>query len=158
MIIGVLSDTHGDFRRIEYCVPVLKDADMLIHAGDFFEDAHNIGALLRLKSIGVTGNCDYMVKGPSEEMLTLDNKRVYVTHGHLYRVKTELSSLVLRAKTLGAHVSVFGHTHIPTVFRKEGVLFVNPGSLHSPAFGAKPSFAMLEIGRAQVKARIVSVE
>ena len=158
MLIGVLSDTHGDFRRIQYCVPTLREADMLIHAGDFFEDAQHIGDLLRLRSIGVTGNCDYMVRGPSEEMLTLDNKRIYVTHGHLYRVKTELSSLIVRSKSLRAHVTVFGHTHTPTIFRKEGILFLNPGSLHSPASGATPSFAMLEIGRTGVKARIISAD
>lgn len=157
MIIGVMSDTHGDLSRVHLCLPLLKGAELLLHAGDFYEDAQRIGSVLGVKAVGVTGNCDYMVKGPSEEMLAVGSRRIYLTHGHLYKVKKDLSSLVQRSKVLGVDVTIFGHTHTPTMFRRDGVLFVNPGSLHSPRQTHAPSFAILEITRNTVKARILSV-
>ncbi|HHX29090.1 MAG: metallophosphoesterase [Bacillota bacterium] len=156
MLIGVLSDTHGDLSRMEACMAAMPDIELLLHAGDFYEDARKIGASSGLKVVAVTGNCDYMVKGPSEEMLVVGAKRVYVTHGHLYRVKRDLSLLVQRSRALGVDVTVFGHTHAPTVFRREGILFVNPGSPHSPRH-AEASCAVLEITRSGAKARICSL-
>ncbi|MGI6662341.1 MAG: metallophosphoesterase [Bacillota bacterium] len=153
LLIGVISDTHGDLRRLEACMKSMPDVELLLHAGDFYEDAQKVCASSGLKVVAVTGNCDYMVKGPSEEMLAVGPKRIYLTHGHLYHVKRDLSLLVQRSKALGVDVTVFGHTHVPTVFRREGILFVNPGSLHSPR-EAEASYAVLEITRSGIAARI----
>ncbi len=157
MLIGVISDTHGDLSRVELCSPYLKGVELLLHAGDLYEDAHKIGEALGIKALGVTGNCDYMVKGPSEEMLSIGSRRIYLTHGHLYKVKKDLNPLVQRSKVLGVDVTIFGHTHMPTVFRRDGVLFVNPGSLHSPRQMLAPSMAVLDVGRHQVRARVISL-
>ena len=35
----------------------------------------------------------HMVRAPFEELLVLNGKRVYLTHGHLYNVKGDLSAL-----------------------------------------------------------------
>lgn len=156
MIIGILSDTHGDLRRVEECLGLMQDVELLLHAGDFYEDAQKIGLAAGLKVVAVTGNCDYMVKGPSEEMLAVGTKRIYLTHGHLYRVKHDISLLVQRSKALGVDVTVFGHTHLPTVFKRDGMLFVNPGSPHSPRCG-EPSCAVLDVSRAGIKAKICTV-
>ncbi len=157
MIIGAVSDTHGDLRKLEACWPLMRGVELILHAGDFYEDAQKIGSILGLKAVGVTGNCDYMVKGPSEEMLAVGSRRIYLTHGHLYRVKQDLSALVQRSKSLGVDVTVFGHTHLPTIFRKDGILFVNPGSLQSPRGTISPSFALLEVTRTGTKARLLSI-
>jgi hypothetical protein len=156
LIIGVLSDTHGDLRHVGECLALMDNVELLLHAGDFYEDAQKIGLAAGLKIVAVTGNCDYMVKGPSEEMLAVGAKRIYLTHGHLYRVKHDLALLVQRSKALGVDVTVFGHTHCPTVFRKDGMLFVNPGSPHSPR-GGEPTCAVLDVSRAGIKARICTV-
>lgn len=156
MIIGVLSDTHGDLKRVEECLSLMPSVELLLHAGDFYEDAQKIESVSGVKVVAVTGNCDHMVKGPSEEMLAVGAKRIYLTHGHLYRVKHDLSLLVQRSKALGVDVTVFGHTHTPAVFRRDGVLFVNPGSPQTPRNG-EPSCAILDITRAGVKARICSL-
>lgn len=156
MIIGVMSDTHGDMRRVEQCLRLIPGVELLLHAGDFYEDAQKIGLAAGLKVVAVTGNCDYMVKGPSEEMLAVGARRIYLTHGHLYRVKHDISLLIQRSRALEADVTVFGHTHYPAVFRREGMLFVNPGSTHSPR-GGEPSCAVLDVSRSGVKARICTV-
>lgn len=131
--------------------------DFLLHAGDFYEDGLKLGQMLGLKVVAVTGNCDYMVKGPSEEMLVLGGKRIYITHGHLYRVKHDLSLLLQRAKAVKANVAVFGHTHDAIVFQRDGILFINPGSPHSPRGEKGPSFAILEVTKTSTQARIVHI-
>ncbi|MGE5580589.1 MAG: metallophosphoesterase [Bacillota bacterium] len=156
MIIGVISDTHGDLRHVEECLDLMQGAELLLHAGDFYEDAQRIGLGAGLKVVAVTGNCDHMVKGPSEEMLAVGSKRIYLTHGHLYRVKHDLALLVQRSKALGVDVTVFGHTHFPTIFRREGMLFVNPGSPYSPR-RSEASCAVLDVSRSGVKARICTL-
>lgn len=156
MIIGVISDTHGDLRRVEECLRLMLNVELLLHAGDFYEDAQKIALAAGLKVVAVTGNCDYMVRGPSEEMLAVGATRIYLTHGHLYRVKHDISLLVQRSKALGVDVTVFGHTHYPTVFKRDGMLFVNPGSPHSPRAG-EPSCAVLDVNRTGIKARICTV-
>ncbi len=156
MIIGVISDTHGDLRRVDECLSLMQGAELLLHAGDFYEDAQKIGLGAGLKVVAVTGNCDYMVKGPSEEMVAVGAKRIYLTHGHLYRVKHDISLLVQRSKALGVDVTVFGHTHYPTVFKRDGMLFVNPGSPHSPR-GGGPSCAVLDVSRSGIKAKVCTI-
>ncbi|QUL99452.1 MAG: metallophosphoesterase [Candidatus Fermentithermobacillus carboniphilus] len=155
MLIGVLSDTHGDLKKLEQCLGLMKNAEYILHAGDFYEDAQKIARAMSLKVIAVTGNCDYMVRGPSEEMLALGGQQVYLTHGHLYRVKQDLSLLVERSRALGADVTVFGHTHCPLILRRDGILFLNPGSPHSPRHGHEPSCALLELTRTGSRAKII---
>lgn len=157
MLIGVVSDTHGDRIRIQKCLPHLEQVDYVLHAGDYFEDAQIIAASVKCKVIAVVGNCDYMVRGPVEEMVVLGGKKIFMTHGHIYKVKKNLTLLMARAKALGAEIAVYGHTHAPNVFRRDGILYVNPGSLHSPKQGFPPSFALIEISKRSVKARIASV-
>jgi putative phosphoesterase len=128
---------------------------ILLHAGDFYEDAHRIGLGAGLKVVAVTGNCDHMVKGPSEEMLAVGSKRIYLTHGHLYRVKHDLALLVQRSKALGVDVTVFGPPMFDGV-SQGGILFVNPGSPHSPRRG-EASCAVLEVSRTLIKARICTL-
>ncbi len=156
MIIGVISDTHGDLHLVEECLNLMPGIELLLHAGDFYEDAQRIGSGSGIKVVAVTGNCDYMVKGPSEEMLAVGSKRIYLTHGHIYRVKHDIALLVQRSKALGVDVTVFGHTHYPTVFRRDGVLFVNPGSPHSPR-RSEASCAVLDVSRTGVKARLCTL-
>ena len=39
MKIGIISDTHGDMRSIEKAIPYLEKCDLIIHAGDYIDDA-----------------------------------------------------------------------------------------------------------------------
>ena len=44
-------------------------------------------------------------------------------------------------------VVFFGHTHVPTVYEKEGVLYLNPGSTSIPKEGSPHSYMIYENGR-----------
>ena len=108
MIIGVLSDTHGDLRRVETCLSLMPNIEMLLHAGDFYEDAQRISAVSREgrsrdRKLRLHG------QGPSEEMLAGLEEDIHNTWPPLPR-KRDLSLLVQRSKALGVDVTVFGHT------------------------------------------------
>lgn len=155
MLIGVISDSHGNRKRILDALPYLEGVEHILHAGDFFEDAQIIDSAVKCKVTAVAGNCDYMVRGPFEELLVLNGYRIYLTHGQLYNVKRDLKALVERARELEVQVAVFGHTHTPQVFCEHGVLFVNPGSLHSPRQGYQPSIAMIDLSQRPPRADLI---
>jgi hypothetical protein len=132
MKIGLVSDSHGRIECLEVLERHFADADIIFHAGDFFADAVDLQQILRKKVIAVSGNCDFFSREPSEKNFKIAGIQVWLTHGHLYDVKNSYRKLVEKAKTLGAQVSVFGHTHFPAVFKERGIIFINPGSISRP--------------------------
>ena len=158
MKIGAISDTHGDFRAIRDALKHLDEVDLLLHAGDFYEDAQRIQQSLDTRVVSVVGNCDYMVKGPAEEMIAVGGRRIYLTHGHLYQVKKNLAFLVERAKSLGAQCVVFGHTHVPLISQVDGLLLVNPGSPSTPRSGTRRACALLDVTQLSLKAKTIYLD
>lgn len=148
-IIGVISDTHG-FLRPE-AINVLKNSDAIIHAG-------NIGSgqiLKELKSIAPTyavrGNTDrepYAKDLPGFDVLKLGDKSIYVIHN--------LDCLDLDPGAAGFDLVIFGHSHKPELFRKKGVLYLNPGSAGPRRFGKPVSMARVVTG-ADLKAEIIDL-
>jgi len=54
-------------------------------------------------------------------------------------------------------VVVSGHSHRPSVYRRDGVLFVNPGSAGPRRFKLPVSVARLTIQASDVKAELVEL-
>lgn len=128
--IVVLSDTHGDLNALNRLSGVMKESDYVIHLGDHWSDMNAFAAGLGEKLLRVKGNCD--VSGGESEILTeLVGKRFFITHGHRYRVKSDLLDLSFRAEETAADVVLYGHTHIPSVENDGGRYFINPGSLYN---------------------------
>lgn len=149
--IGVLSDSHGDFRSIERALGTLGRLDALIHAGDYYRDSERLTRLLDIPVIGVVGNCDAQ-RQPQDELIELAGQRFFVTHGHHYGVKTGTESVVKEARRRRAEVVVFGHTHVPVMFVRHSIVFLNPGSTHEGRNGAGPSCALVKLHGAQIEA------
>jgi predicted phosphodiesterase len=53
---------------------------------------------------------------------------------------------VLRLPEPRPQIYIYGHSHIPLVEQRDGVLFLNPGAAGKPRFGRQPSLALLELG------------
>jgi putative phosphoesterase len=98
-----------------------------------------------MKILGVRGNCDsevdqMLLEFPctSDYLIFFSEKRrCFVTHGHLY--------------TDGNHpplaegdVFIYGHTHVPVLEKKEGLIFLNPGSISLPKDGSEAGYAILD--------------
>lgn len=155
--IGVVSDSHRGFYHVAEMLAQAGKLDWLLHAGDHLQDAARIAADLGLapeQVRAVVGNCDYPRTEPGEVLLEVEQVRIYMTHGHLHGVKSNLQRLHYRAQELGARVAIFGHSHVAVVTDVGGVMLLNPGSLSQPRrWEDRPSWALLEVDGHQVTAR-----
>ena len=79
----------------------------------------------------VPGNCDkYRMPQWAPEVLSYKvcGVKLYMTHGHLHRVKSGLYALLRDAKAEGAAAVLYGHTHVPECRQEDGMWIINPGS------------------------------
>ena len=149
--VGIISDTHGLLRP--EALAYLHGCQHIVHGGD-------IGApeiLARLAAIApvtaVRGNND---RGPwadalaETELFELDGTCIYVIH--------DLAQLDIEPVAAGVHVVVSGHSHKPGIERREGVLYVNPGSAGPRRFRLPIAVAELQLEGGEVNARIVHFE
>ncbi|WP_068983907.1 MULTISPECIES: metallophosphoesterase [Lysinibacillus] len=142
MQILVMSDTHGDSDVIEKVRGFYPNIDTFIHCGDSeLPFSHKV--LDGMKK--VRGNCDIDQAFQDEAVFDIEDVTVFVTHGHLFNVKTSILSLSYRAKEVDAQIVCFGHSHILAAEMIEDVLFLNPGSLLKPRGRKEKSFALVEI-------------
>ncbi|MDB4895331.1 MAG: putative phosphoesterase [Firmicutes bacterium] len=155
--VAVFSDTHGEFTNLESVLPQFGPVDWLLHAGDHFGDAAQVGRRLGLgpeRIVAVVGNCDAPQTEPAQVVLEIGGVKILLTHGHHYGVKSTLDRILYRAAELEVRVAVFGHSHIPVNGQDGGVLLFNPGSLTAPRLPQDPpSCGILEIAGGQVTAR-----
>ncbi len=169
MRVGVISDTHGSTHAIDLALKRAGDVEAWIHLGDILSDADYIRRKSGLAVYSVRGNCDggYSLEDndlPSDEnhaaerVITLDGARLFLCHGHRYRVDWSQYALCLRAEELQSAAALFGHTHTPLLSAYGSLLLLNPGSPYQPRGGAKRTFAVMAIHSADVNARIIPLD
>jgi uncharacterized protein len=149
--VGVISDTHGLLRP--QALAFLEGCDHIIHGGDI----GNVEVLTQLSQIApvtaVRGNND---KGawadslPETQLLEIEGTCIYVLH--------DLSLLDIDPVAADVQVVVTGHSHKPVVERRDGVIYLNPGSAGPRRFRLPVSLAELIIDGGAVTARIVELE
>lgn len=107
----------------------LEKPDMAFHLGDCIGDAQDLSSAFPMLDLSyVPGNCDYCASAPASLLQEADGVRIFLTHGHLFGVKTGLTRLLLEGKRVGAQLVLFGHTHRPYLAEHDGVWLLNPGS------------------------------
>lgn len=142
MRILVVSDTHGDLHSFEQAVLRQPKAEVIIHCGDGAEQAQAIKAKFPDKMmIQVRGNNDWGSTLPYEETVTLGNKKIFITHGHLLNVKFTYQNLLYKARETKANIALFGHTHAPCQEYCDGLYLFNPGS----CCGCKATYGYVDI-------------
>ncbi len=146
MRILVLSDTHGDFRRLWEIVERHKeDAGLVLFLGDGlreFEDAQTLYPGLKFDC--VAGNSDYGSMEKRTALIEAGGKRIFFTHGDSYGVKSSTARLVSAAQSAGAEIALFGHSHCGMTAYEDGLYLMNPGSPSCPR-GSKPSYGIIDI-------------
>jgi len=152
MKIAVISDTHGNYPRAVQALSQHSDLSALIHLGDNHDDAFCIGVALGLPVIGVSGNCDPRGAAPRELTQTIGGVRFFITHGDLFQVKSGLERLIRRAEHTDAQAVLFGHTHVASITKSNGIILVNPGCMKT---GEGPgTHAILSVTNGTVAAEI----
>ncbi|MBM7855442.1 putative phosphoesterase [Desulfohalotomaculum tongense] len=154
MRIGVLSDTHGNMEAARLAVTSMGKIDLLLHAGDHYRDAHQLAKSKELLVCAVVGNCDWDVQEPADLLIDAAGKRIWLTHGHKYRVKTSHDALVKKALQHKIDVVVYGHTHVPVIEERQGILIFNPGSTTQPRGQRGPTYGVIEIDNQEIISQI----
>jgi putative phosphoesterase len=141
--VGLISDTHGLLRP--EALAALAGSRHIIHAGDIGDPAV-LEELRRIAPVtAVRGNNDtaaWARKLKETETLELGGRRIYVLH--------DLSLLEIDPAAEGFDVVVAGHSHRPREERRDGVLYVNPGSAGPRRFSLPIAVAKLTISRRQI--------
>ncbi|MDQ6817346.1 MAG: metallophosphatase family protein [Actinomycetota bacterium] len=132
MQIAIISDTHlprGTRRLPERCVSLLRESDLLVHAGDFvrFSVLEELRALGDV--VGVAGNVDdaeLHTQLPMSAVVPIGSVTLGIVHdAGLARGRLER----MRRRFPQANAVVFGHSHIPLHERApDGFQIFNPGS------------------------------
>jgi putative phosphoesterase len=121
MDIGIISDTHGLIRP--EALDALRQSDHIIHAGDIGAP-EILAALRRLAPVtAIRGNIDvetWAKQLPTTNVAELGSKLFYVVH--------DLKSLDLNPRAAGFAAVISGHSHVPKIEWRDGVLYFNPGS------------------------------
>jgi uncharacterized protein len=148
----IVSDSHGSTEVLEGIEKLHgNDVDLMIHCGDS-ELSESDAAIVKFSS--VKGNCDFYGNFPDEEIHVINGVRIFVTHGHLYSVKSTLVNLYYKAKELQADIVCFGHSHLLGAEMVDDVLFINPGSIRLPRGRTEKSYAILELENGKAVLRI----
>jgi putative phosphoesterase len=148
-VIGVISDTHGLLRP--QVLPVFKGVQMILHVGDIGNPEVLEGLRTIAPVTAVRGNNDRgeWANAIAEfEVVKLGSIAIYMLHD----VK-ELDPAVLA----GFQIVVSGHSHRPSVDRRDGVLFLNPGSAGPRRFNLPISVARLTIQGSSIRAKLIEL-
>lgn len=152
----IISDTHGDIYTAKKVIARYPQIDGLIHLGDYYKDANIIKSQYPdLNVMMVPGNCDFVYDIPSESVLEIEGKRILLTHGHLYNVKSGIERLERKAIKEDINLVLFGHTHCPLQESRSNITFVNPGSIGNPRGTLSPTYALLEVSKNGLEVRIL---
>jgi|GEM_PF-98998 hypothetical protein len=151
MKIGVVSDTHGLLRP--EVLTALAGVRQILHLGDVGR-ASILRDLAKIAPVtAVRGNCDRegaCGKLPETEVALVAGRYVYMLH--------DLSKLHLDPAAGKFAAVLFGHSHVPNYYRRQGVLYLNPGSCGPRRFDLPVSVGMLTVGDdGEFKARIVNL-
>lgn len=150
MRIGIMSDTHNNRYAVEWAVERAGEVDLWLHAGDCVSDAAYLGLISAIRVENVAGNTDWPDgKTPDDKVVEAGGHRIFLTHGHIYGVRSTLEMLVHAAEERGADIAIYGHTHIVLERCVQGargeVLVLNPGSLAQPRDGKPPAFMVMTL-------------
>ena len=146
--IGLISDTHGLLRP--QAKAFLQGCNHIVHAGDICDPGILDELSLLAPTTAVLGNND---KGPWTNTLR-DTELIRVGAIYLYVIH-DLAGLDIDPVGAGVHVVVSGHSHKPSIERRDGVLYVNPGSAGPRRFKLPIAAAELLVDGGAVSARII---
>ncbi|TFE00991.1 metallophosphoesterase [Jeotgalibacillus salarius] len=143
MKLLVVSDNHGDENIIsEVKNRWISKVDYMLHAGDS-ELPYASETMSHFTK--VRGNCDFDSSYPEDALVECGDKKVFITHGHLYGIKSSLDRIRYKAEEQQADIVIFGHSHQLGAEMTDHILFLNPGSVRLPRDRNEPTYAVVEI-------------
>ena len=113
-----------------------REASAVIHLGDGERDLNGLDDLLEGKQlIQVCGNCDFASTLSHNELVTIGGVKIFCTHGYAELVKHCTQTLYSKARSLGARIALYGHTHQSVTAYDDGLYVMNPGCARNGEYG-----------------------
>jgi uncharacterized protein len=148
MRIGVISDTHGLLRP--EAISALHGVVHILHAGDvgdasILDELRKIAPVTAIRgNVDMDGECGSL---PATEFVELAGKMFYLVHSEFWMdIKPEAANVA---------VVVSGHSHRPSVERRHGVMYLNPGSAGARRFNLPVTLAIVNVKDGEVTAEMV---
>jgi len=149
--IGLISDTHGLLRP--EALDALHGSDLILHAGDVGKP-EILDELRKLAPvIAIRGNVDtspWAKKLKETELVETAAATFYLIHN--------INELNLVPSAAGIHIVLFGHSHQPAQYEKDGVLYINPGSAGPRRFNLPISLARLNLSKTPIEIEFVEIQ
>jgi putative phosphoesterase len=150
MNIGVISDTHGLLRP--EALAALRGSDHIIHAGD-------IGAADLLETLSaiapvtaIRGNIDtekWAQRLPTTNVAELGSVSIYILH--------DVKALDLKPQAAGFAAVISGHSHVPKIEWRDGVLYFNPGSAGPRRFKLPISIGRIRLEKGTLTPELITL-
>lgn len=160
--IGVISDTHG-LLRLE-AVEALEGSELILHAGDVGDEAilERLGEIAPVHAVhGNTDGGDLRSLLPPNTLVDLGAEDGNVgqvgAKGPLAYVLHDLDDLDLDPAASEIAMVVTGHTHEPRADKRNGVLYLNPGSAGPRRFRLPVTVARVVVGGGKVEAEFLEI-
>jgi len=174
MLIGIISDIHGNEPALAATLDEMGDLDAFLFAGDLTGKATELAAVWRrlekvpttfirgnhedfaLSYINLFNHDDDLAKiarritaTPERIDITIGGVAILMAHGSPWNPKSEYIypeyNNFSRFEGLGYDVVILGHTHVPMIKQIGKVTIINPGSVGEPlASDPRPSYALLD--------------
>jgi len=151
VLIGVVADTHGLLRP--QALRRLRGVDRIVHAGDIGGPEVLAGLEAVAPVTAVRGNNDrgaWARAIPETAVLVVGRVRLYVLH--------DVKGLDVDPRGAAIDAVIAGHSHKPSLVERDGVLFLNPGSIGPRRFTLPVAMGFLRIRGAGVRGRIVYLD
>ena len=148
-VIGVISDTHGLLRPEVH--KIFQNVDLILHAGDIGKPEILEELKTLAPTIAVRGNNDvgpWATRIPESTKTAVGRISIFLIHD---------------IKEMDPHdsaacdVIIAGHSHKPSVERRSGVLYLNPGSAGPRRFKLPVSVARLTVKQSHLTARLIEL-
>ncbi|MGQ9626131.1 MAG: YfcE family phosphodiesterase [Anaerolineae bacterium] len=179
MKVGVISDTHiPDItpRLPEKINEIFRDVDIILHTGDIttLDTLHELENLFTI-TIAVAGESDSeqakkYLEVAEPKVVEFSNRRIGMIHGHragqesffrrlarLFRppsLEDTYKYVLCQFEGKKVDCIVFGHTHVPYMKVRNGILLFNPGAV-APSPGTRPSVGILDVGERAISGKII---
>jgi uncharacterized protein len=146
-LLGLISDTHGLLR--DSAKAALEEVELIIHAGDIgrrkvLEDLESIAPV-----VAVHGNVDSGLDVSPNETVSVNNRLIYILH--------DLAALDFVPEEVGISIVVSGHSHKARVEKKNGVLYINPGSIGPRRFRLPVTYATIAFGGIEPVVKVIEL-
>ncbi|MEQ8220776.1 MAG: metallophosphoesterase family protein [Candidatus Eremiobacterota bacterium] len=166
MKTGIISDSHGNYENLKKTGKNMVEkhkVELIIHMGDDSCEA-DILYDLNVKIITVPGVYEEAYKKDDIKnrlIEEINGWKCLISHtmkSHENDLSYDIKPEEVIEKKL-AHVILYGHSHIPSLYKEHGIVFINPGHLKDEdKKGYGPSYAIADFTEDMVSVEIIDLK